>query len=105
MGSAAVETRVTAPPPIFVGGPTMILLPPIWEVYNNSNLVNNEVFKKLTTKLISKHEILWKPCLISLAKPLNSTSWLSAIFDYRIQSVAAPGGGDPGNVPPEHKSF
>ena len=25
--------------------------PPFWEVYNNSNLVNNVVFKKLTTKL------------------------------------------------------
>ena len=32
--------------------------------------------------------------MISLSKPLNSTSWLSAIYDYRIQSVAAPEGGD-----------
>ena len=36
----------------------MILAPQKWEkeareVYNNSNLVNNELFKKLTTKLAS----------------------------------------------------
>ena len=31
----------------------MVLAPQILEVYNNSNLVNNEVFKKLTTKLAS----------------------------------------------------
>ena len=38
-GPLPVETRVTGPP-ILVGGPTMILAPKIWEVYNNSNLVN-----------------------------------------------------------------
>ena len=55
-GPLPVETRGTGPPKIFVGGggPTMVLAPPpILEVYNNSNLVNNEVFKKLTTKLVS----------------------------------------------------
>ena len=31
----------------------MVLAPQILDVYNNSNLVNNEVFKKLTTKLAS----------------------------------------------------
>ena len=54
-GPLSVETRGTGPPPpnFRLGGPTMILAPQIWEVYNNSNLVNNEVFKNLTTKLAS----------------------------------------------------
>ena len=56
MGSAACRNEGHWPPQIFVGGggPTMVLAPPqILEVYNNSNLVNNEVYKKLTTKLAS----------------------------------------------------
>ena len=53
-GPLPVETRGTAPLPIFVGGGgNNGSPPPILEVYNNSNLVNNEVFKKLTTKLAS----------------------------------------------------
>ena len=54
----------------------------------------------LTTKLASMK--YYGNCLISFAKPLNSTS---AIYAYRIQSVAAPRGWDLGNVPPEHKLF
>ena len=51
-GPLPVEMRGTGPPKFLFGGPTMVLAPPpILEVYNNSNLVNNEVFKKLTTKL------------------------------------------------------
>ena len=49
-----VETRVTPPPNFRLGAPTMI--PPqnkIWDFYNNSNLLSNEVSKKLTTKLAS----------------------------------------------------
>ena len=59
-GPLPVETRGTAPPPKFsFGGPTMVPPPQILEVYNNSNLVNNEVFKKLTTKLASmKYHIM-----------------------------------------------
>ena len=79
----------------------MLLPPPpnFWEVYNNSNLVNNEVFKKLATKFASMKYVLLKPCLIviSHAKPLYSTSWLFAIYDYRVQSVAAP---ERGSFPP-----
>ena len=54
-GPLPVETRGTGPPPFSLGGggPTMVLAPQILEVYNNSNLVNNEVFKKLTKKLAS----------------------------------------------------
>ena len=56
-GPLPVETRVTGPP-IFVWRGQQCFWPPkFWEVYNkiynNSNLVNNEVFKKLTTKLAS----------------------------------------------------
>ena len=55
-GPLPVETRGTAPPPQFSFGGGQKWFwppPPILEVYNNSNLVNNEVFKKLTTKLAS----------------------------------------------------
>ena len=49
-----VETRVTAPPLQFsVGEPTMTLAHQnLTSLYNN-NIVNNEVSKKLTTKLAS----------------------------------------------------
>ena len=54
MGSAPCRNEGHWPPKFSFGRPTMILaVPKIWEVYNNSNLVNNEVFKKLTTKLAS----------------------------------------------------
>ena len=57
MGSAACRNEGHCPPPqIFVwgGGQQWFWPPPqILEVYNNSNLENNEVFKKLTTKLAS----------------------------------------------------
>ena len=54
-GPLPVETRGTGPPKFSFGGANNGLAPPpqILEVYNNSNLVNNEVFKKLTTKLAS----------------------------------------------------
>ena len=74
MGSAACKNE-GHPPPQFSGGggPTMILALQKFEfiIIVRSNLVNNEVFKKLTTKLAS---MKYKPYLISLAKPLNSTS-------------------------------
>ena len=41
------------PPQIFGWGQQWFWPPKIWEVYNNSNLVNNEVYNKLTTKLAS----------------------------------------------------
>ena len=53
MGSAACRNEGHWPLQIFVWGPTMLLAPKFCEVYNNINLVNNEVFKKLTTKLAS----------------------------------------------------
>ena len=55
-GPLPVETRGTGPPPNFRwggGGQQWFWPPQILEVYNNSNLVNNEVFKKLTSKLAS----------------------------------------------------
>ena len=54
-GPLPVETRGTGPPPKFsFGWANHGFGPPqILEVYNNSNLVNNEVYKKLTTKLAS----------------------------------------------------
>ena len=47
-GPLPVETKVTAPPPNVGGGVANndFAPPPIGEVYNNSNLVNNKVFKK-----------------------------------------------------------
>ena len=54
MGSAACRNEGHWPPQIFVWGGQQWFWPPqILEVYNNSNLVNNQVFKKLTTKLAS----------------------------------------------------
>ena len=54
-GPLPVETRGTGPPKFSFGGANNGFGPPqILEDYNNSNLVNNEVFKKLTTKLASK---------------------------------------------------
>ena len=56
MGSAACRNEGHCPPPQFsFGGANNGFGPPpqILEVYNNSNLVNNEVFKKLTIKLAS----------------------------------------------------
>ena len=55
MGSAACRNEGHWPPQIFVWGANNGFGPPpqILEVYNNSNLVNNEVYKKLTTKLAS----------------------------------------------------
>ena len=52
MGPLPVEARVTSPPPSkfsVVGANNDFDSPKIRKVYNNSNLVNNEVFKKLTT--------------------------------------------------------
>ena len=54
MGSAACRNEGHWPPQIFVWGGQQWFWPPqILEVYNNRNLVNNEVFKKLSTKLAS----------------------------------------------------
>ena len=54
MGFAACRNEGYCPPPNFrLGGQQWFWPPKIWEVYNNSNLVNKEVFKKLTTKLAS----------------------------------------------------
>ena len=55
MGSAACRNEGHSPPPIFGWGANNDLAPSkkCLDVYNNSNLVNNEVFKKLTTKLAS----------------------------------------------------
>ena len=56
MGSAACWNEGHWPPKFSLGGGEQCFWPPppqFWEVYNNSNLVNNEVFKKLTTKLAS----------------------------------------------------
>ena len=60
MGSAACRNEGHWPPKFSLGGGNNGFgpPPPILEVYNNSNLVNNEVFKKLTTKLASmKYQI------------------------------------------------
>ena len=53
MGSAVCRNEGHWLPKFSVGANNDFGLPKIWEVYNNSNLVNNEVFKKLTTKLTS----------------------------------------------------
>ena len=55
MGSAACRNEGHCPPPNFRLGTNNGFGPPpqILEVYNNSNLVNNVVFKNLTTKLES----------------------------------------------------
>ena len=54
MGSAACRNEGYWPPQIFVWGGQQWFWPfQILEVYNKSNLVNNEVFKKLTIKLAS----------------------------------------------------
>ena len=53
-GPLPVETRGTGPPNFRLGGQQWFWPPhPILEVCNNSNLENNEVCKKLTTKLAS----------------------------------------------------
>ena len=53
MGSDAYRNKEHCPPFSF-WKPTMILAPPPnFEKFIISNLVNNEVFKKLTTKLAS----------------------------------------------------
>ena len=56
MGSAACRNEGHWPPKFSLGGTMLLAPPPNFEkfiLYNNSNLVNNEVFKKLQTKLAS----------------------------------------------------
>ena len=52
MGSAACRNEGHWPPNFRLGANNAFGPPPkFWEVFNNSNLVNNEVFKKLKTKV------------------------------------------------------
>ena len=98
-GPLPVETRGTGPPNFCVGA-NNDFGPKFWEVYNNRNLVINEVFKKLTTKLASMKyygNLVWYHLLNLLTKLLDSL--LYYVYDYRIQSVAAPGG-TAGTFPP-----
>ena len=82
MGSAACKNDRHCPPYFCLKSQQWFCLPKFWEVDNNSNLVNKKIEE---VNKISKHEILRYPCLISIAIPLNSISWLTDIDDYRIQ--------------------
>ena len=89
MGFAACRNEGHYPPPQFsFGGPTMVLAPhpQFWEVYNNSNLVNNVVFKKLTTKLASmKYHIyygnyVWYHLLNFLTQLLDFLLYIITVY-------------------------
>ena len=72
MGPLPVETRVTGPPNFRLGANNDFGHQKFEKFYNNCNLVNNVVFKKLTTKLASMK--YYETLSDITAKPLNSTS-------------------------------
>ena len=84
MGSAACRNEGHCPPPPFsLGRLTMILAPQISEVYNNSNLVNNKVFKKLTTKFASMKyygNLVWYHLLNLLTQLLDFLLYMIKVY-------------------------
>ena len=74
MGSAACRNEGHWPPNFRLGANNDFGPQNIWEVKKYSNLVNNEVFKKLTTKLASMKycgNLVWYHLLNLLTQLLN----------------------------------